>query len=76
MNVNLAIKLSLLVSYGGRAAWLAAGSGIASVIPLAVWILYLGKKYPGHTILNILKLAFGKYIYGCVSVVYILINAV
>jgi len=57
-----------------RAAWVAALAGILLVIPFAVWILYLGKKHPGGTVLDILDAGLGRIPCAVVSISYIFIN--
>jgi len=57
-----------------RAAWVATFIGILLVIPFAVWILYLGRNYPGSTIFDILEAGLGKMTCTVVSIIYILIN--
>jgi spore germination protein KB len=57
-----------------RAAWVASFTGVLLVIPFAVWILYLGKNYPGGTIFDILEAGLGKMTCTVVSIIYILIN--
>ena len=72
---NIDFGYSLIIFYAGRAGWLAVGSGIIFMIPFAFWILYLGNKYPGNTILEILKITSGKYVYYLTAAAYILIIA-
>lgn len=62
--------------YAGRANWICVGLGISLMIPFALWILYLGGKYPGNNIFDILKATLGKYVSGLVAVIYIAITFV
>lgn len=57
-----------------RAAWVAAFSGVMLLIPLAIWIFYLGKFYPQGTIFDILESGLGKIASKTLRLVFILVN--
>ncbi len=57
-----------------RAAWVAAAAGILLLIPFAVWIMQLGKKYPGESVFDIFETNLGKITGYLVRTVYIGIN--
>ena len=57
-----------------RAAWVAAFAGILLVIPLAVWLLFLGKKQPARTVFDILETGLGSIPCTAICILYIFLN--
>lgn len=66
--------VSQVIAISGRAAWVAEIIGPIILIPLALWVLYLGNFSPGSTILEISEMAVGKIIGRIVSIIYIMIS--
>ncbi|MDD4802545.1 MAG: GerAB/ArcD/ProY family transporter [Syntrophomonas sp.] len=59
----------------GRTAWLVNLAGILLVIPLAGWILYLGKLSPQNTVFDMVEKSLGKIISSLFLILFIFINA-
>ncbi len=57
-----------------RAAWVATFAGILLVIPLAVWILFLGKRQPGRTVFDMLEAGLGRIPCAALCLLYIVLN--
>lgn len=57
-----------------RAAWVAGFVGILLIIPLAVWLVYLGKDNPDSTIFDIIESSLGKFTSIPLIIIFILIN--
>lgn len=57
-----------------RAAWVATFAGILMVIPLAVWLLFLGKKQPERTVFDILEAGLGRIPCTAICILYIFLN--
>lgn len=57
-----------------RAAWVAIFLGILMIVPLALWILYLGKMNPQKNIFDILEAGMGKFPSGLFRMIFIFIN--
>lgn len=59
---NIIYTFTYVASITGRAFWLAVFVGVLLTIPLAVWIMYLGKFAPGGTIFDLLEQGMSKWI--------------
>ncbi|HEX3032727.1 MAG TPA: GerAB/ArcD/ProY family transporter [Bacillota bacterium] len=57
-----------------RSAWVAAMLGVLALIPLAIWLLFLGKFYPQQDLFTILEKGWGKLISKTLGLIFILIN--
>ncbi|HEX3031979.1 MAG TPA: GerAB/ArcD/ProY family transporter [Bacillota bacterium] len=57
-----------------RAAWVAAFLGVLMVIPLAVWLVFLGNSLPSNTIFELLEKGLGKPVLIPMGLVFIVIN--
>lgn len=57
-----------------RSAWVASFAGIVLIIPLVIWIMYLGKFIPEGNTFDIIEKGLGKVISKLMSLVFIVIN--
>lgn len=71
---NIVFSHTWIDDEADRAAWVAAFSGILLVIPLAVWILFLGKKQPDRNVFDILEASLGRIPCAAVCILYIFLN--
>ena len=71
---NIVYTHTWIVNNTGRAEWVATLLGILLVIPLAIWIFYLGKFYPQSTIFDILEKGLGKILSSGFGILFIIIN--
>lgn len=71
---NIVYSHTWIADNTDRSEWAAAFLGILFVIPLAIWIFYLGKFYPKGTIFDILESGLGKITSIFLSLLFILIN--
>ncbi len=71
---TIAYLHSVVIALAGRGAWIAEMVGIWSLLPLALWTLYLGRMAPGRTIMEILELVAGKIIGRAVGALYVLVS--
>ena len=72
---NIVYTHTWIDNFTDRAAWVAAFLGVFLLIPLAVWIFYLGKFYPRGTIFDILESGLGKIVSTGLRFIFIVINA-
>ena len=70
----IAYTLPTIASVAGRTAPIANLVNFILLIPLGIWIMYLGKFYPGGTIFDILEMSIGKFFCKAIIIIYILIN--
>ena len=71
---NIVYSHTWIVNNTGRAEWVATLLGILLLVPLAIWIFYLGKFYPQGNIFDILEKGLGKILSSGLGLLFIIIN--
>ncbi len=72
---NIVYTFTYVVHVCGRAGWVAVLIGVLLNIPLAMWILSLGKRFQGKTIFDLIETGLGKFVSGTVVFLYLLVTA-
>lgn len=71
---NVVYTFTYVAAITGRAFWLAVFLGVLLTIPLAAWIMVLGKFAPGGTIFDLLEQGIGKWISWPLILIFCIIN--
>jgi spore germination protein KB len=72
MGGSLLVSSSTIAAVARQDAWLSGLIAIATGVPVALLYYFLGSKYPGKTLIGIVKEIFGKWLGFALGFVYIM----
>lgn len=71
---NIVYTFTFVTSISGRAFWVATFIGVLINIPIALWIIYLGKYMQGGTVFDIIEQGVGKIVCRILILLYLAVN--